>query len=118
MRPVAQPGDAPTPALPGRSDWTVQAADGIERVVVAVRDKTSVPLTTVARAVVFGLLAAVMGLTTLIFLTIATVRALNAYLPGDVWAAYLLTGGIFTLVGALTLRKATSDKTSRGTGNK
>ena len=109
MRPVAQPGDAP-PAVPAGGDWSVQAADTIERVVGTIRDKTSVPLTTVARALVFGLLAAVMGVTTLVFVTIALVRAVNVYLPGDVWAAYLVIGGIFTLIGAFLLRKATSQK--------
>ena len=92
-----------------RDDWTVQAADTIERVVVGIRDKTAVPLTTVARALVYGLLAAVMGLSVLILVIIGSVRALNAYVTQDeVWASYLLIGGIFTLAGALTLRKATS----------
>ena len=104
--------------MPGGSDWSVQAADTIERVVGTIRDKTSVPLTTVARALVFGLLAAVMGLTTLVFLTIALVRAVNVYLPGDVWAAYSVIGGIFTLLGLLVLRKATSDTSSRESGNR
>ena len=102
--------------MPGGSDWSVQAADTIERVVGAIRDKTSVPLTTVARALVFGLLAAVMGVTTLVFLTIAAVRLVNVLLPGEVWATYLLIGGIFTLVGLLLLRKATSQKASRENG--
>jgi uncharacterized membrane protein HdeD (DUF308 family) len=99
--------------VPGGNDWSVQAADTIERVVGAIRDKTSVPLTTVARALVFGLLAAVMGLTTLVFLTIAAVRVVNIVLPGEVWTAYLLIGGIFTVAGLFVLRKATSAKTSR-----
>ena len=97
-----------------RDDWTVQAADTIERVVVGIRDKTAVPLTTVARALVYGLLAAVMGLSVLILVIIGSVRALNAYVTqGEVWASYLLIGGIFTLGGALTLRKATSAATKQ-----
>lgn len=112
---MPQPGDAPSPAARGADDWTVQAADTIERVVVGIRDKTTVPLTTVARGLVFGLLAAVMGITALIFVIIALLRIVNVYVvQGEVWAAYLLVGGIFTLGGALTLRKASSDKQARG----
>ena len=100
--------------MPGANDWSVQAADTIERVVVSIRDKTSVPLTTVARGLVFGLLAAVMGLTALVFVTIALVRGLDVVLPDDVWLAYLVIGGIFTLAGVFLLRKATSDRAERG----
>lgn len=102
----------------GGGDWTVQAADTIERVVVGLRDKTAVPLTTVARALVYGLLAGVMGLTALVFVLIGALRAVNVYvMQGEVWASYLVVGGIFTLVGALTLRKASSDKAARGKGS-
>ena len=113
MPPVAQPGDVP-PAVPAGGDWSAHAADTIERVVGTIRDKTSVPLTTVARALVFGLLAAVMGVTALVFVTVALVRAVNVYLPGDVWAAYLVIGGIFSLGGVFLLRKATSEKRRKG----
>ena len=102
----------------GGEDWTVQAADTIERVVVGLRDKTAVPLTTIARALVYGLLAGVMGLTALVFVLVGAFRAVNVYVvQGEVWASYLLVGGIFTLVGALTLRKASSDKADRGKGS-
>ena len=111
---MAQPGDPPRPAV-GASDWTVQAADTIERVVVGIRDKTSVPLTTVVRAMVFGLLAAVMGLVIGVFLAIAAVRVLTAYaFRGEVWASYLVVGGIFVLPGVFLLRKASSAKTTKG----
>lgn len=101
-------------ARPDEGDWTVQAADAIERVVVGIRDKTAVPLTTVARGLVFGLLVAVMALAILVWSTVLLVRIVNNYLPGDVWAAYLALGGIFLLFGALLLRKASSAATSKG----
>ena len=111
---MPQPGDAPRPAS-GGSDWTVHAADTIERVVVGVRDKTTVPLTTVARALVYGLLAGVMAMLIGIFSAIVSLRVLTAYLVrGEVWAAYLIVGGIFVLPGVFLLRKATSAKTSKG----
>ena len=116
---MPQPGDGPSPIARGGDDWTVQAADTIERVVVGIRDKTAVPLTTVARALVFGLLAAVMGLAAVILVIVGALRAVNVYVvQGEVWASYLLVGGIFTAGGALTLRKATSEKTAREKGSR
>ena len=90
-------------------DWTVQAADTIDRVVTTIRSKTSEPLVGLARWVVFGLLATVVGTMMLVLLAIGSVRALIVYLPfGDhrVWAADLVVGGIFVLTGLLVFRKA------------
>ncbi|HEX2064936.1 MAG TPA: hypothetical protein VHE80_11005 [Acidimicrobiales bacterium] len=110
---MALTGNARAPAPSDDADWTVQAADSVERVVGAVRDKTAVPLTTVARAVVYGLVAAVMGVAALTLVAIGLVRAVNAYVPEDVWAAHLIVGGIFTLAGLLLLRKANAPKRER-----
>jgi hypothetical protein len=83
------------------SDWTTEAADRIEEVVATVRDKTVVPAQNVTRAVVYGLLAAFFVATALILLSIAAFRALDAYLPGKVYWAYLVLGGIFVIGGGL-----------------
>lgn len=91
-------------------DWTVQAADTVERLVGGLRDKTAVPLTTVARALVYGLLAAVMAIATAVLVVIGVLRAVDVYLPGEVWSAHLLVGGIFTALGGLLLRKASSER--------
>lgn len=92
-------------------DWTVQAADTVERVVGAVRDKTTVPLITIARALVFGLLAAFVGIAAVVFLTIGLVRVVDvATGDGRVWIAHGSIGGIFTLAGLFLLRKATAQK--------
>jgi len=101
-------------------DWTVQAADTIESVVGTIRDKTVVPLTTVARGIVFGLIAGILGIVTLVLFIIGLFRVVVVYLPGwfadrsgrSVWAADVLFGGIFTLAGLFLLRKAKS--TNRG----
>lgn len=110
---MADPRQAGAGAPGPDPDWTVQVADAVERVVGSVRDKTTVPLTTVARALVFGLLAAIMGLAALVLVSVGLVRAVNTYLPGDVWSAHLLVGGIFTCAGALLLRAAGSTAKSR-----
>lgn len=101
------------PAMPeaAAQDWTVSAADTVERVVGTVRDNTTVRVVTLARVLVFGLLAAVLGTATLVFLTIGLVRAVDVYTgDGRVWIAHASIGGIFTLVGLFLLRRATSTK--------
>lgn len=88
-------------------DWPAQFADSIENIVGTVRDKTTGPLLTIARGIVYGTFAAVLGLTALIVAVIALVRFVNVYLPDavvgeqHVWATYLLLGLIFTIAGAV-----------------
>ena len=98
--PIGSP--APTPAS---DDWAGQAADTVINVVDAVREKTTGPILTVARAIVYGLIGLFAVIVALIVVTIALVRFVNVYLPGDVWAAHLLIGTIFTLAGLLVWRK-------------
>lgn len=95
-------------------DWTVRAADGIERVVTAIRDKTTFPLTTLARGLVYGLVAAVMGAAAVVVVAVGSVRAVDNYLPGRVWAAHVLVGGIFSTAGGLLLRRASAGGHERG----
>ena len=51
-------------------NWAADIADTIERVVGTVRDRTTKPLVTASRAVVFGLLAAILGVVAVILLII------------------------------------------------
>ena len=102
-RPSILPGQPPAP----EHDWPAQAADTIERVVGNVRDKTTGPALTAARAVVYGLFAAIVGLAVLVVLIIAAIRLIDSYLPDAVfgedhmWAAYLIVGGALSIAGAL-----------------
>jgi hypothetical protein len=86
-------------------DWAAQTADTIERVVGSVRGKTSEPVERVARIVVYGLVAGILGGCAFVLLLVGVVRALDAYLPGEVWIPYVALGGIFTLVGLFLWRK-------------
>ena len=63
------------------------------------------PLTTIARALVFGLLGVILVVTALVLLAIGALRALDVYLPEDVWAAHLVLGSLFTLVGLFAWAK-------------
>jgi hypothetical protein len=99
-------GRLPAPPPPDR-DWPSQAADSIERVVGSVRDKTTGPALTVARGVVYGLFAALVGTACLVLLIVAAVRLLNSYLPDSVfgeehmWASYLILGLVFVVAGGV-----------------
>ena len=97
--------DAPVGSSAGTTsaDWTVQIADTIESVVGSVRDKTAVPLETVARALVYGILIAVIGTTALVLFTIILVRLLSYLL--QVWAVYGILGILFTGLGLFLWRK-------------
>jgi hypothetical protein len=105
---MATPGSAPATA--SRDDWAASAADTIDRVITGIGDKTARPLTKVAGAIVFGLVAAAAGLALLVLVAIAVVRALSLYLPVHpharaVWIAEGGLGGIFTLFGLFVWRK-------------
>jgi hypothetical protein len=88
-------------------DWSAQAADTIESVVESIRDKTTVPLTTVARALVYGIVAGAMGGAALLLLAVAFIRLLAVYVPGipflpdGIWFVYAVLGGVFTVFGLL-----------------
>jgi hypothetical protein len=98
-RPAAPPAEG--------SDLPTQVADTIERVVGSVRDATTGRALTVARAIVYGTFAAIVATAVLVTSIVFLVRIIDNYLPGDVWATYLLLGGIFTVAGIVlwSLRK-------------
>src|SRR5690348_6176867 len=86
-------------------DWPAQATEAIVNVVGSAHDKITGPIRTVAKAIVWGLFAMVLGAVAFVLFTIGVLRLLDAYLPGAVvgddhmWAAYVLVGLVFTLVG-------------------
>ena len=92
--------------MPGiGDDWAAQTADGIERIVGSVRSKTTEPVERVARILVYGLVAAILGVAALVLVAVLVVRVLDIVIPGEVWSAYVVAGGIFTLAGLLLWRK-------------
>jgi hypothetical protein len=103
-------GTTPAPRPDGATgtnaaDWPAAAADAIERTVGTVRDKTTGPAITVARGVVYGTFALLVGSVVAVLVAISAVRALDVYLPDSVfgdhhtWVAEALIGGVFTLAG-------------------
>ena len=86
-------------------DWADTLVEKIEDAVGIVRDKAVVPITTVARAIVYGLLAALVGTVVLVLLAITLVRIVDVYVPGEVWAAHAIVGGLFSIAGLLLWAK-------------
>ncbi len=98
LRAMPEPdGHIHIPILEG--DWPAQAATGIEQLVTSVRDRTTAPILTIARGIVYALVAGTLILASFILLVVCLIRLLNNYLPGDVWVAYLVLGGVFVLIG-------------------
>jgi hypothetical protein len=89
------------PASADGSDLPAQVADTIERVVGNIRDMTTGRALTVARAIVYGTFAALVGTAVAVLAIVWLVRIIDVYLPGDVWSTYLLLGGIFTIAGVV-----------------
>ena len=101
LPPVADQVDLSTTRV-RTDDWPVQATDTIVKVVGTASDKVTGPVTTAARAIVFGLFAAILGTAAIVLVSILLVRLLNNYLPDSVfgeehvWAAHLLIGLVFS----------------------
>jgi len=112
-----------TPSPPGaegdRRDLASEATELIESVVLTVKEKATIPLTTAARAVVYGLVIAVLGVVALILLVVAVVRISDVWLIGwagrvhgahRLWIVYGLLGLLFSLGGlALWSRRTTKE---------
>lgn len=106
-------------AMPGNPltdpNWAADAADTVERVVGKVRDKAITPVVKAARMVVFGLLAAFLGLMTLFLVLIGFTRGIQVLLDfavdwdRAVYLSYFILGVIFVVAGMLAMRKRAPD---------
>lgn len=91
-------------------DFPRKSADFIDRVVGAVRDRTTKPVVAITRGIVFGSIIAVVAVSLVVLLLIAVVRGTQEVFelflsePRAVWASYFFVGGSFILVGALLMR--------------
>ena len=93
-------------------DWPAQATDAIVSAVGTAHDKITGPIRTVAKAIVWGLFAVVLGSVAGVLFLIGVMRAIDVYLPSSVvgddhmWAAYVLVGVVFSVAGLVLLRLA------------
>jgi hypothetical protein len=95
-------------------DWPVQAADTIVKGVDTLRDKTTGPAQKAARALVYGLLAAVLGMMVAILLLIGLIRLIDSIVgifmdEPRIWVTYLILGVAFTAIGAVVFRRRRAD---------
>jgi uncharacterized protein YacL len=101
--------EPPTPSGPAPgADWAGQTTDTIVRIVEQVRDRTTVPLLTASRGLVFGLLAGIIAIAVLTLAFVMVVRILDIVLPSGVWVAYLVLGLVLVVAGAILMRKRRS----------
>ncbi len=92
-------------------NWAADLTDQIVGFVGNVRDKTTNNAILAVRAVVFGLLAAFLGMTAVVLLLIVCTRGLQSLLDifttweRSVYVSYFIIGGIFTLLGLFLMKK-------------
>ncbi len=99
---AADPGATPGEQPEGAADWAAKATSTIETVVSTVRDYSVRPLTLVTRALVYGIVIAVVSVVVVVLLATALVKLLDAYaFGGRVWATDLFIGLLFASAGAL-----------------
>jgi hypothetical protein len=90
---------------PTGGDWVTQVVSLVDRTVGTVRDKTTRPVAGIARGLVWGLLAAVLGPVALVLGLIAANRAIVIVTGGRAYLAHLLLGIILVAVGLVLMRK-------------
>lgn len=92
-------------------NWADNTTEQVVKLVDNVKAKTTKPAVMVARGLVFGLLAAFLGLFALVILLIGATRALQVLLElittqgRSVYISYFVVGGALTLVGAVLFKK-------------
>ena len=92
-------------------NWADETTDTVVRLVGNVRDKTTTPLVYAARGLVFGIVAAFLGLFAAVITLIMVTRGAQAALDNafdherSVYVSYLAVGTILSLAGLWLFRK-------------
>jgi hypothetical protein len=92
-------------------NWATDVADQIITLVAKVRDKTTNNAIKGARAIVFGIIGAFLGIFALVLVLIGVTRGLQSLFdiwvswPTAVYLSYFTLGGIFTLAGLFLMGK-------------
>ena len=81
--------------------------------VETVRSRTSGPLVTAVRALVYGVTIATAAAGVVVLGAVAAVRALDIVVPGNVWAAHLIMSAVFGLASAWAWSKRRRGGTAR-----
>ena len=92
-------------------NWAADVTNQITSVVGNVREKTTGNVVKAVRGIVFGLLAAFLGLFAVVLFVVLVTRALQSLLDiwvdwaTAVWISYLFLGGLFVLAGLILMSK-------------
>jgi hypothetical protein len=87
-------------------DLSQRAMDAVDSVVATVNDKAIRPAIVASRAIVFGVIIAVVAIAIVVLLSVGFIRLTTVYLFDDkVWISYLVLGAIFCLGGAFAYTK-------------
>ena len=93
------------------TDWTKDLLDRLDHYIELVRSNTTDRLVKVARLLVFGVIAAILGAMAGVVALIALIRVLDIVLPREVWLPYMLLGAIFLGLGMFLWSKKTAPVT-------
>jgi hypothetical protein len=96
------------------ADWTKDLLDRLDHYIDVVRSNTTDRLVKVARLVVYGVIAAILGAMAAIVALIAMIRVLDIVLPREVWLPYVVLGAIFLGAGLFLWSKKTAPSVKTG----
>ena len=99
------------------SDWTTDLLDRLDHYIEVVRSNTTDRLVKVARLLVYGLIAVILGTMAAVVALIAVIRILDVVLPREVWLPYVLLGAIFLGLGLFLWSKKTAPAVGPTTGD-
>ena len=95
-------------------NWATEITDRLVTFIDQVRSQTTTKVVYAARGVVFGLIAAILGVFILIIVLVGLMRGLQSLLAlgmdweQAVYVSYFIVGGIMTIVGLVLFRMRNS----------
>jgi len=96
------------------ADWTKDLLDRLDHYIDVVRSNTTDRLVKVARILVYGVIALILGSMAGIIALIALIRVLDIVLPREVWLPYMLLGAIFLVAGMFAWSKKSAPAAKTG----
>ncbi len=100
-------------------NWAESTTDQVVKLVDNVKSKTTRPAVLAARGLVFGILAAFLGMLAFVLFLIMLTRGIQVGIlehsldqPRAVYVSYLVVGGILSVVGLLLFRKRNAGTSS------
>lgn len=96
------------------ADWTKDLLDRLDHYIDVVRSNTTDRLVKVARLLVFGVIALILGSMAGIIALITLIRLLDIALPREVWLPYVVLGAIFLVLGLFLWSKKTAPAAKTG----